>query len=333
MSSVLITGANGFIGSNLSKYFLDRGVKVYAFVRETSDLRFLEGLDVCLIRGDLRDGEKIRIPEDTSAVIHSASLVSDVAVEKACELNIFQATVNLVRKLQAGGKSARRFVYLSSALVLGYNCNAISEEHPGQSAEFLAYTRQKKRTEQFLLAEHAERKLPVVILRPGDVYGPNDRTTCAQIIRGCERGVPLIVGHGRWRFGYCYVGNLCQAVELAIAREGIEGRAYTITNGELPTWRDFFKAIQKGLGKKQHVYIPVWFAFAVARMMSGLQKVFPGYQPPLNYYRIKRITTETTYDISRTVAELGFRPDNNFKAQMAEIINWYLRERKNGALA
>jgi nucleoside-diphosphate-sugar epimerase len=333
MTSLLITGANGFIGSNLCRYFLDRGVRIYAFVRETSDLRFLEGLDVCLIRGDLRETEKIRMPDDILAVVHSASLVSDVAGEKACELNIFQATVNLVRKLQATGRPLRRFVYLSTALVLGYDGVGISEERPGQSTEFLPYTKQKKRTERFLLAEQAEKRLPVVILRPGDVYGPNDRTTCAQILRGCERGVPLIVGHGRWRFGYCYVGNLCQAVELAINREGIEGRAYTVTNGELPTWRDFFKAVQKGLGKRQRVNTPVWFAFAVARMMGSIQKVFPGYQPSLNYYRIKRITTETTYDISRTVAELGYRPDDNFEAQMAKIINWYLQERKHGTLA
>jgi len=333
MSSCLITGANGFIGSNLCRHLLARGVRVYAFVRETSDLRFLEGLDVCLIRGDLRETAKIRIPDDISAVVHSASLVSDVAVEKACDLNIFQATVNLVRKLQAAERPLRRFVYLSTALVLGYNSVGITEDRPGQSAEFLPYTRQKKRAERFLLSEHAERGLPVVILRPGDVYGPNDRTTCAQIFRGCERGVPLIVGHGRWRFGYCYVGNLCQAVELAINREGIEGQAYTVTNGELPTWRRFFKAVQKRLGKRQRVYIPIWFAFALAGLMTGLQKVFPGYQPPLNYYRIKRITTETTYDISRTVAELGYRPDDNFEAQMAEILNWYLQERKHGTLA
>jgi len=333
MTSLLITGANGFIGSNLCRHFLDRGIQVYALVRETSDLRFLEGLDVRLIRGDLRETAKIRIPDDISAVVHSASLVSDVAVEQACELNIFFATVNLVRKLQAAARPLRRFVYLSTALVLGYNGIGISEERPGQSADFLPYTRQKKRTEQFLLSEHAERGLPVIILRPGDVYGPNDRTTCAQILRGCERGVPLIVGHGRWHFGYCYVGNLCQAVELAINREGIEGKAYTVTNGELPTWRDFFMAVQKGLGKRQRVYIPVWFAFTVAGIMSGLGKVFPGYQPPLNYYRIKRITTETTYDISRTVAELGYRPDNNFEAQTAEIINWYFQERKHGTRA
>ncbi len=333
MNSVLITGANGFIGSNLCRHFLNRGVRVYGFVRESSNLRFLEGLDVCLVRGELREIGDSRIPDDISAVVHSASLVSDEAVEKACEMNIFQATINFVRKLQAEAIPLRRFVYLSTALVLGYNGIEISEERPGEGAEFLPYTRQKKRTERFLLSEHEERGFPVVILRPGDVYGPNDRTTCAQILRGCERGVPLIVGHGRWRFGYCYVGNLCQAVELAISREGIEGRAYTVTNRELPSWRDFFEAIQKGLGKKQRVYIPAWFAFAVAWMMKGLGHIFPGYKPPLNYYRIKRITTETTYDISRTVSELEYRPDDNFEAQMAQIVNWYLQERKNGYLA
>ena len=54
MSRVLITGANGFIGSNLCGWFRGRGWEVDALVRESSDLHFLDGLDVRLIKGDLR---------------------------------------------------------------------------------------------------------------------------------------------------------------------------------------------------------------------------------------------------------------------------------------
>jgi nucleoside-diphosphate-sugar epimerase len=156
--------------------------------------------------------------------------------------------------------------------------------------------------------------------------------TCANILRGCERGIPLIAGHGRWRFGYCYVGNLCQGVELALVKAGVEGKSYTVTNGILPTWRDFFQALQKGLGRKQRIYIPVWLAHAAAGVSGLLEAVLPRFKRELNYYRIKRITTETTYDISRTVAELGYSPDDDFKRQFAEVVDWYLKERRNGYL-
>lgn len=103
-----------------------------------------------------------------------------------------------------------------------------------------------------------------------------------------------------------------------------------MTNGELPTWRAFFTGLEKGLGRKQRVYIPELAAFAMAGAMAGIKMVRRPYEPTLTYYRIKRIVTETTYDISKTVTDLGYRPDNDMERQILEIVDWYLRERKDG---
>jgi len=332
MSRVLITGANGFIGSNLCRWFRERGWEVDALVRESSDLHFLDGLDIRLVKGDLRHPEKIDLPAGTTHVIHAAALVSDFAKDEECARNIFDMTRSFIRKLLDSGAPLQRFIYISTALTLGFGRRDISDERPGRPASFMPYVRHKIRTENELRDLHATRGFPVVILRPGDVFGPNDRVTCAKILRGCERGAPLIVGHGRWRFGYCYVGNLCLAVELALDEEGIEGKSFTVTNGILPTWRDFFQALQKGLGRKQRVYIPIGLAHAAAGASGILEAVLPRFKRELNYYRIKRITTETTYDITRTVSDLGYRPDNDFERQFAEIVEWYLKERRNGYL-
>ena len=199
-------------------------------------------------------------------------------------------------------------MYVSTALVLGYNGPDISEQRLGESAMFLAYTRYKLRAEKFLLQQRQENGMPVVILRPGDVYGPNDHVSCAQLLQGCERRLPLIVGRGDCRFGFCYIDNLCQAVLLALTQPGIEGRAYTVTNGVLPTWGEFFSGLQRRMGYRQRLRVPAWMAFALAAVLRGVQRLFPNYVPGVNYYRIRRITTETTYDISRTIAELGYRP-------------------------
>lgn len=333
MSRVLITGANGFIGSNLCRWFRERGWEVDALVRESSDLHFLEGLDVRLIKGDLRFPEAVELPAGTTHIVHAAALVSDMAGDEDCARNILDMTRNFVVKLERSGAPIERFIYISTALTLGFEGRDISEERPGRSADFMPYVRYKKRTESDLVAKFEADGFPVVILRPADVFGANDRVTCANILRGRERGVPLIVGSGRWRFGYCYVGNLCQAVELALTKEGVEGRSYTVTNGALPTWREFFGALQDGLGRTQRIYVPVWFAHATAVASGLLQRVFPGFKNQLNYYRIRRITTETTYDISRTVAELGYRPDDDLERQFAEIVAWYKKERECGWLA
>jgi nucleoside-diphosphate-sugar epimerase len=330
MSKILITGANGSIGANLCRHFLARGWDVHGLVRKTSDLHSLNGVDVKLIFGDLRDPETFQIPTDIDHIIHSASIVSDTAGDETCRRNIYLLAVNLARKIAEMPRPLKRLVHISTALTLGYDAPDISERRPGKPVLFLAYTRYKIRTEEFFLDQWKTQGLPVVILRPGDVFGPHDRITCAQMLKGCERGIPLVVGSGRHRFGYCYSGNLCQAAELALMKEGIEGRAYTVTNGALPTWKTFLTGLQSGLGRTQRVYVPVWLAFALARAMQGVRKVRPRFEPEINYYRIKRVTSETTYDISKTVEELGYRPDDRTDVQIKEIVSWYLKEKEDG---
>jgi len=327
---VFITGANGFVGSNLCRYFRAKGWDVFGLVRPTSDLHFLDGLGVELVVGDLRDPGSFDLPEDLDFVVHAAAITSDMADEEACRRNILEPAVSLAAKIEALRPRPKRVVVISTALVLGFAAAAISEERPGRPADFIPYTRFKAESERHFLARWRDARLPVVVLRPGDIFGPNDRVTCGKLLKAIEQGVPAVVGRGRSRFGYCYVGNLNQAVDLALATEGIEGRAYTVTNGKLPTWGEFFGGLQRALGRKQRLYVPAWTAFAAAGLMAGIRKLRPSYEPSLTYYRIKRVVTETTYDISRTVAELGYAPDDDQDRQIREIVDWYRVEKRNG---
>ena len=132
MERVLITGANGFIGSNLCSYFLEHSYEVYGLVRESSDLHFLEGIPVKLIRGDLAKEKDIPLPSSIDYVIHAASLVLDDAPLAAARQNILDSTVNLVRSLEGSQVHLKRFIYISTGLVLGYRSMHISEDNPGQ---------------------------------------------------------------------------------------------------------------------------------------------------------------------------------------------------------
>jgi dihydroflavonol-4-reductase len=332
MERVLITGANGFIGSNLCKYFLERSYEVYGLVRESSNLHFLENLPVRLVRGDLSSPESIQFPAAIDYVIHAASVATEQASKRTALRNIYEATINLVRVLHERGIAPRRFIFISTTLVLGYRGSNISEANRGSSKKSFWYTRAKEMTEEHLREKLQENSFPVITLRPADVYGPNDRTMSMLVLDGIEKGVPPIVGHGNWIFSFCYVENLCLACLLACQMRGEDGKAYTVANGTDTTWRQFFTIFLQRLGRRQRLYTPVSLAYIVAFFMQLLHAVVPAFEAKLTFYRIHRITTNTSYDISETVRELGYHPSQDTEGQVNSIVDWYLAEKASGYL-
>ncbi|MCK7476646.1 MAG: hypothetical protein M0C28_03110 [Candidatus Moduliflexus flocculans] len=103
------------------------------------------------------------------------------------------------------------------------------------------------------------------------------------------------------------------------SRPGIEGRAYTVTNARPADVAGFLRrpAATAWAGSRGSA-CPCSPARALAAALGrSSQAVFPRFEGKLNYYRVRRVTSETTYDISRTVAELGYRPDDDFASQFA----------------
>jgi nucleoside-diphosphate-sugar epimerase len=327
VARILITGANGFIGSNLCRYFLDQSYEVFGLVRRTSNLHFLEGLPVPLVYADLTDQAPIDFPSGLDFVIHAASLVQDVMSMEEARRNTYDTTENLLRQLRDRGIALKRFIYISTALVLGHRSTNISEENPGRAVHGVRpYVNAKMMTEALLMKEFREHGLPVVILRPGDVFGPNDRTASMRVLSAIDDGWPAIAGSGRRIFSFCYVDNLAQACALACRMRGSNGAAYTVTNGQDITWRELMGFFQARLGRRQRLFVPVIAAYAIALTLQLLHAVIPPVKVRVSFYPVSKVGRHTSYDISRTRRELGYQPEQDLPRQLESIVKWYRAE-------
>ena len=330
---VLITGANGFIGSNLCRYFLDHSYEVYGLVRRTSDLHFLEGLPVTLVYSDLSVPDPLELPTGVDYVIHAASLVRDTASMEEARRNTYDTTRNLLGQLGKRNVALKRFVYISTALVLGHRSTSISEENRGRPARGVQpYVKAKVLTEALLVQEFREHGLPVVILRPTDVYGPNDRTSSLRVLRGIDDGWPTIVGSGNRIFSFCSVDNLARACHLACQMRGSNGAAYTVTNGQDITWRQLMGFFQTRLGRRQRLYVPLIAAYIIALAMQLLHVIIPSVPRRVSFYPVSKVGRDTSYDISRTRRELGYQPEQDFERQLESTVHWYRGEKSSGRI-
>jgi len=332
MQKILITGANGFIGSNFVKYFYQNGFNIYGVVRKQSNLKFLKDLKINLIFCDLKEIDESLFGDDYDFIIHTASYVCDYATESEAYLNIFMITKYLVEKVVLKQKNLSKFIFISSSLVLGYGKLNISESNPGISLLKNPYVKYKKLSEDYIKENLGRQNVKWTILRAADVYGPNDRTSCLHILNAISNNFPMIVGSGEYIFPFCSVDTLVTAVAKSLDNQRSDNQTFVVTNGIQITWKQFFLYFQQKMKKKQRIYIPIFVAKIAAFFLLILYRILPVFDPQITPYRIKRITTNTSYDISSLIESLGFTPETNYEKELDKILKWYLYEKNSGSL-
>jgi NAD dependent epimerase/dehydratase len=259
---VLVTGADGFIGSHLVERLVELGASVRALVQYNSlgtwgwldESAAKDSVDVVL--GDVRDSDSARsAAAGVDTVFHLAALIaipySYEAPRSYVETNVL-GTVNILRAAQAGG--ADLVVHTSTSEVYGTAQSVpIAETHPlhGQSP----YAASKIGADKMAEAFHLSYGLPVAILRPFNTYGPRQsaRAVIPTVITQLLGDETVSLGNLAPTRDFTFVTDTAEAfVRIAEAPEAI-GRVVNSGSGKEISIGELVERIEVVLGRRAPV--------------------------------------------------------------------------------
>lgn len=323
MSKILITGANGFIGSHLVEKFIAEGHQVFGLVRKTSDLSLIENMDIQLRYGDVTQPESLtEVCGGIDILVHNAGLASDWgSIELFRSVNV-EGTKNIAQA--ALEKGVKRIVQMSSVAIHGFD-NSFAVKEDDALNPVYNYSTSKMEAEHWILDFGKKNNIEVTAIRPGNVFGERDHTFIEKYIEALVSGQIAYVNGGKSMTCPTYVRNLRDAVYLASQNEKAVGEAFLITDGLEINWKDFTNALAEKMNvKKPKLSIPLWLGLPIAGLVETAYKVVGAKSAPLiTKYRMYNGGTDYYFSIEKAKSLLGFNPKYDLDESLTNTANWY----------
>jgi nucleoside-diphosphate-sugar epimerase len=241
---ILITGGAGFIGSSLAERFAAQNEVVLldrVFRDQPIQFTSLSTMrNVKMVEADILDGEGVEsLVRNAQIIVHAAAIVGVGRVcshpRETLETN-FSGTSRILKALD-GQSRLERFIYFSTSEVFGVNSFRVHEDAPslvGPAAEARwSYAIAKLAGEHLVQAYYRQSGMPVVTVRPFNVFGPRRLGDHAvkRFVLNCLMGKPLEVhGDGSQIRSWCYISDFCDALVEMIARPAAVGQDFNIGN-------------------------------------------------------------------------------------------------------
>lgn len=321
---VLVTGANGHIGAHTVRFLLQAGHEVVAFVRETADLRTLDGLDVTFARGDVTDEASIeKAIQGCEVVVHLAAVYKTWAKDPA---DIVEPAVKGAENIFQAAKNAgvKRVVYTSSMASVGVSKTPVARSaqdwnEDARNPYYVAKTESEKKARQ--LADEAG--IELVVLCPTMVVGPLDyRITPSTelILKMANFQLPyLMTYHGGTNL--VDVRDVAMVHAKAVDQQGVAGKRFIIGSDNISS-RQVGVMLKALTGTRTiHVPLPRGLMLGIMGFMESAMKLF-GLRPlvpkSLVYENVGRWAW---YECESTYQAFDYRP-RDFKTLVSGCLEW-----------
>jgi 2-alkyl-3-oxoalkanoate reductase len=319
-SLLLVTGATGLVGRHVLDRALLEGIPSRAFVRDPAQAADFRRQGVDVVRGDLNDTAALATAAvGVTHVVHCAARVGDWGpVEEFHRVNV-EGLQCLLRSL-SGNHPLPQFVHLSSLGVYPARHHYGSDEETRLDRTGIdGYTRSKVEADLHMQGVAASQRWPSVILRPGFIYGPGDRSVLPRLLQRLKDGRFRYLGDPSRLLNNTFVGNLVEAIFLALRRDDLCGDAFNITDGRLVTKEEFVGTIAKLAGlPRPSRRVPLGIARPLATVLEAIWRWRRMPEAPiLSQARIKFLGLNLDYSIDKARHILAYNPTVDFQGAIA----------------
>jgi len=320
---VLITGATGFIGQNLTRYLFSKGYNIRALCRSSSDISVLSEIPVQIYRGDVLDMSSVeRALDACDYVFHLAGYARNWSKDRQVYFDVnVKGTKNVLESSQKMG--IKKVIFVSTSMTLGPSKEYPIAELEKRGTDFFSDYERSKFYAEDAVDCYVRRGLPVVTVNPTRVFGPGLLTEGNSVTQ-----MVLKYLKGRWRLSladgsaignYAFIEDVIHGLWLTLER-GKPGEKY-ILSGENLSLNAFFDSL--AILSHKHfkmIHVSPWIIRVYAVCQVSLAKRLNSY-PLITPDWVNVFCSDWAFSSNKAKSELGytFTP---FLDAMEKTINW-----------
>jgi nucleoside-diphosphate-sugar epimerase/predicted dehydrogenase len=330
---VLVTGGSGFLGKQTVQGLVEAGYAVRVLARKMSNIEALQKQPVEIFFGDIADMHSLgKAFEGVDVVIHAAAGTS--GKKRDCDVGTVQGTRNVLEFCDL--KGIRKLIYISSCSVYGtadYKTNqvvteqATLERFPARRGD---YSASKQAAEDLVRWAMERRRFPIVILRPGTIYGPGGELFSPMIGLSLFSKLFVVFGSGNFVLPYVYSTNLVDVIVETVKSEKADNRVFNVVDNHGITKRDYMERIVKKIHPGATIlYCPLSLLSAATALQEVLCRM--ARRPPiLTRYRLVSSQRNVRYDTAKLREILQWSPRVGFTEAADRIVGAFLKRDSRG---
>ena len=316
---ILVTGATGFLGHHLTKRLSKDGYQVRILKEKAASMDLLEGLNLEIIEGDIRDFEAVKkAVKGCDIVFHLAGLISYWGKQNSLqfEINVI-GTKNIVQACFE--EKVKRLIYTSSTVAIGFEPGKLANEETKFNLQNLKINYcDTKYLAEIEVQKGIAKGLDAVIVCPGSIYGTGDLRRIKEdpIIPKGISGLFYIKGG----LGVVDVEDVVEG-EILTWKKGKKGERYILVSENL-SFYEIRKVISEFLGKEPPKFslpYPLFLAMShILNWFSYLTNKKPKFTPEMA--RFNKIDFYFSNEKAKKELGISFRP---FRDSVERAVNWY----------